>query len=509
VVHPNSDETVLISGMFAWGLLHVAAWSFGLRAVYRLRDEFDRKAKTWSYLIWGVWSCLIMEAAMLGTAYISGLALVSVLTGIAGGTLFFKAFRSFQADLCESQSTLFGDTFSREGWDRRLGWSLFIVSAFCIAGGQAFPTTAQSAVLFLEPVEGSVWLFASGWLIVGFLRSACPADEARIYTPKLLAGSFSFAFLGAALTPASWLTGIPIPHPVRALLGALFILTLAIAFYGMVLRVHSLKLTRTLKELADLQKKLFEVEKLAAVGTVAAGAAHDFGNILAVAVLRSCVLLEDSALSPHLRRELEKVKQSLQSASEVTGNLMGLARRRAGPGSYADLQEVVAKPLDLFAHDLRVRNIEIIRQIENVASQSLDLGLLAHVCLNLYINARDAMQPKGEGTLKVSLAKKGKEAKIRVSDTGTGIPEDFRSKVFQAFESTKGDSGTGLGLSGSKAIIESMGGKIWFKTASGRGTTFYVRLPINEGPKAEGVNALTMSPRSVNSRLESSQIAAL
>ena len=104
--------------MAAWDILHILAWGFGLYAVYGLRDEFDPRTKTWAYLLWGVWSCLIMEAAMFGSALLPGLALLSALTGISSGLLIFSAFQSLQEELCHGKPALFGEGYSQEGSDR-------------------------------------------------------------------------------------------------------------------------------------------------------------------------------------------------------------------------------------------------------------------------------------------------------------------------------------------------------------------------------------------------------
>lgn len=103
---------------------------------------------------------------------------------------------------------------------------------------------------------------------------------------------------------------------------------------------------------------------------------------------------------------------------------------------------------------------------------------MSQVCLNLFLNARDAMIPPGGGQLHVSIDRSEDSVVISVGDTGTGIPDYFIPRMFQPLQTTKGDKGTGLGLAGSKAIIEAMGGHIRFETAPGRGTTFRVFLPV-------------------------------
>ena len=166
------------------------------------------------------------------------------------------------------------------------------------------------------------------------------------------------------------------------------------------------------------------------------------------------------------------------SAGELTAGLLGLARQRAGKGHYSGLKEAVEEPLDLLGRELKTRRIEVVRRLEAVPGDSLDLDLIAQICLNLYINARDAMKAKGGGRLEVSLTRRGGDALIEVSDSGTGIPESFRGRMFEPFQTTKGASGTGLGLSSSKTIVDAMGGEISFETEEGEGTRFRLRLPL-------------------------------
>lgn len=109
---------------------------------------------------------------------------------------------------------------------------------------------------------------------------------------------------------------------------------------------------------------------------------------------------------------------------------------------------------------------------------SVDLGALSQVFLNLYLNARDAMLPKSGGTLTITGTAGDGLVTIHVRDTGTGIPEAIRDRMFEPLTTTKGERGTGLGLSVSKRVIESAGGRISFETEDGRGTTFSISLPV-------------------------------
>lgn len=144
------------------------------------------------------------------------------------------------------------------------------------------------------------------------------------------------------------------------------------------------------------------------------------------------------------------------------------------------------RPLNALAKDLKRHEIQVLANIEKPPPLAADLSLISQVCLNLYLNARDAMKAKKGGRLEVSLKLFEKNIEIKVSDTGTGIPTDFKSKIFQAFQTTKGEKGTGLGLSTSFSVIKSMGGTLSFESIEGLGTVFTIQLPINPAaPRSE------------------------
>ncbi len=133
--------------------------------------------------------------------------------------------------------------------------------------------------------------------------------------------------------------------------------------------------------------------------------------------------------------------------------------------------------------DLRKSRIVVVRELDPVLPTICDLGQLSQVVLNLVTNARDAMKPQG-GTLTIGLRERDGAIEISVVDTGTGIPEEIRDKIFEPFVTTKGalggsqTPGTGLGLSVSYGIVRDHGGEILVASEVGRGTTMTVRLPM-------------------------------
>jgi signal transduction histidine kinase len=239
---------------------------------------------------------------------------------------------------------------------------------------------------------------------------------------------------------------------------------------------------RLFDELHRKQAELIQSTKMAAVGTFAAGIAHEFNNLLA-GMLGHAELGHRIADMEEKDRSLEVVIQSCQRGRSITQGLLTFARRQDHKRQLADVAEAINETLMLVEVDLRKSRIAVVRQLEIVSPTICDLGQLSQVVLNLVTNARDAMKPQG-GTLTIGLSEHDGAIEISVIDTGTGIPEEIRDKIFEPFVTTKGalggsqTPGTGLGLSVSYGIVRDHGGEILVASQVGGGTTMTVRLPV-------------------------------
>jgi signal transduction histidine kinase len=241
---------------------------------------------------------------------------------------------------------------------------------------------------------------------------------------------------------------------------------------------------RLFDELNRKQDELIQSSKLAAVGTFAAGIAHEFNNLLA-GMLGHAELGYRISDMEEKNRSLDVVIQSCRRGRSITQGLLTFARRREHKRQLVDVAAAIDETLMLVDVDLRKSHIEIVREIDLVAPTVCDSGQIAQVVLNLVTNARDAMKPHG-GTLTIGLCEREGAIEIRVGDTGCGIPADIRDKIFEPFVTTKGalggsqTPGTGLGLSVSYGIVRDHGGEILVDSVVGGGTTMTVRLPIVE-----------------------------
>lgn len=239
---------------------------------------------------------------------------------------------------------------------------------------------------------------------------------------------------------------------------------------------------RLFREVQESQARLVQASKMEALAIFAAGTAHEFNNLLA-GILGHAQLGIASEELHEKNDSLKVVIDTCKRGRSITGGLLTFARRQEPRHELGDIREVVDSTLTLMEIELRKHNIQVERQIMPVRPTVCDLGQISQVFLNLLTNARDAMKPDG-GILTVMLDSDDEWINIAVSDTGVGIPEQIRAKIFEPFVTTKGalggshTPGTGLGLSICHGIVKEHGGVIDVASVVGAGTTMTVRLPV-------------------------------
>ncbi len=467
----------------SWNLLHLLAWAFGLKAAFDLRREAGASDSTARLLSWSVAACLLMELAMLGSPLAAGFGLLSALTGILAAMLLGWAMLSLRDDLDERRPR-----FPVPG-DPSVAALIVLLILGALGAGLLDAHATAAAARLAGSLEDTAWISVSAAGLALLTTRRFRSKRAEAFGPLGLAAAFGFSLLGAAASPFELVTGIVVGASARALIGTLFILTLVTTLYATLLRLRGRNLAAARERLAESQRQLHGVEKLAAIGTLAAGAAHDFNNALSVILGFVELELDDPALRESTRRHLVQVEHAAQNATATASGLLGLARRQS-PAAYGTLREAVEAPVDLLETEWRRHRIAVRRQIEPIeVAATVDLALISQVCLNLFLNARDALVAKGGGELDVALRRAADEVEIRVADTGGGIPAAFRERLFQPLATTKGDRGTGLGLATSRTIVEAMGGSITCESVEGEGATFLVRLPAAPTGKGETARA--------------------
>ena len=235
---------------------------------------------------------------------------------------------------------------------------------------------------------------------------------------------------------------------------------------------------RDLTEQRKFELQILESQKLAALGVMARGIAHEIRTPLAVSSSAAQFLMEDD-LVPEFRRECaEKIHSGIRKASTIIENLLRFAHPSADKSKTPlDLLRVVKEALTLVDHQAKVQNIEIRTHFPPEPCQVLGVpSLLEQVFINLLLNAINAM-PSG-GTVDVLAEQAPGDVLLRVTDTGEGISKEDLDKIFDPFFTRAPlGKGTGLGLSICYSIVDQHGGSIGVESESGKGSTFTVRLP--------------------------------
>ena len=261
------------------------------------------------------------------------------------------------------------------------------------------------------------------------------------------------------------------------------------------LREVNRELEKALVELKATQQQVIQQERLSALGQMAAGIAHDFNNTLMPILGFADVLLQNDAMlddKAETRRCLEMLRTSAKDASSVVSRLREFYRPADSDEEFpiVDLAKLVQQAVALTEPKWRgltqARGITVDVQTNFKAYPIVagDESALREVLTNLLFNAVDAM-PQG-GRVSVETSIENERAVVRVADTGTGMTETVRRRCLEPFFSTKGEHGTGLGLSMVYGIVERHRGQLEIKSAIGKGTTFIIRLPLaQEVPAAQ------------------------
>jgi signal transduction histidine kinase len=239
-------------------------------------------------------------------------------------------------------------------------------------------------------------------------------------------------------------------------------------------------------ERVAMEQALKEKDRLASLGVLAAGVAHEVNTPLTGISSYAQLLLAETEADDPRRALLEKVEKQTFRASRIVSNLLEFARKPGVERRPVELGALLGETADLLRERMATRGVRLVWQRPAAATRVVGSeGELQQVFTNLMINAIDAMTPAG-GTLTVALELVESSARVTVSDEGTGIPAESRDSIFQPFFTTKrGNGGTGLGLSISHSIVEQHGGKIGFANLEPRGCRFTVELPLAAEPAAE------------------------
>ncbi len=241
-----------------------------------------------------------------------------------------------------------------------------------------------------------------------------------------------------------------------------------------------------------LTEQLVHSEKLAVVGQLAAGVAHEFNNVLnniSMGVQRLLAAPSETtgALSEESVLVLKRISSQIQRGANVASDVLALSKPSKLSMSLCSIEDVIDESIQLQLKLLRSYHIEVVKDYAYAGKVFIDSNQMQQVFLNLVVNATHAIYPLGKGNISISVQRVNEEIEVRFSDTGIGIASAEKYKIFTPFYSTKGAyakgeekqfKGTGLGLAISYRIVQNHHGNIRFESEEGKGTTFIITLPL-------------------------------
>jgi len=233
----------------------------------------------------------------------------------------------------------------------------------------------------------------------------------------------------------------------------------------------------------EMHARLMESDRLAAVGELVAGVAHEVNNPLSSISAFAQLLLRDETLTAQQRESIEIIRAETTRASQVVKDLLAFARRSEPQRAPLDLNAVVTRSLRMRHYQFDETGVRVETELaDDLPPVMGDARQLQQVCLNLLTNAVQAMSAGG-GVLRVRSAREGDVVRLDVIDNGPGVATHVRQHIFEPFFTTKKEGeGTGLGLSVSYGIVAAHGGAIELVESGPAGTTFRVTLPAGESP---------------------------
>lgn len=245
------------------------------------------------------------------------------------------------------------------------------------------------------------------------------------------------------------------------------------------------KVEERTQEIRQMQDHLVQSEKLASLGKLAAGIAHEINNPLGGILIYSQLLLEDTDKNNPYYENLEKIVKETTRCKNIVKGLLQFARPKEPETTLTNVNDILDKALSLMESQAIFQNITIKREYSSSIPRIIaDNTQLQQVFINIIINAADAMEGRGVLTLKTSLGEDEQHIEISITDTGHGIMKEDMKRLFEPFFTTKEvGSGTGLGLAISYSIIQKHDGIIEVQSQKGKGSTFTIKLPLRKEEK--------------------------
>lgn len=240
-------------------------------------------------------------------------------------------------------------------------------------------------------------------------------------------------------------------------------------------------IVKDITERRRMEERIREADKLASVGQLAAGVAHEINNPLTIILGYVRLLLKKKDLYDGVKEDLEVIHRNAQMCKKVVEDLLSFSRNKKPQFIEVDINNSLESVISVLENQFSQNGIFIVRDYDpSIPPMTLDIDKMKQVYMNLLMNASQSMDSGGKIHIATRYDKLKQGALIVFSDNGCGIPRNIQPKIFEPFFTTKGPGkGTGLGLAVSYGIVKEHQGEISFESEEGRGTTFKIWLPIN------------------------------
>jgi signal transduction histidine kinase len=229
-----------------------------------------------------------------------------------------------------------------------------------------------------------------------------------------------------------------------------------------------------------MERRMLEMEKFAATGKLAGTIAHEINNPMEA--IKNAIYLLRNRLDPASQPIYEALKNETDRVTRIVRQMLGLYRNAGQLGNF-DLNSIVEDTLTLFARPLSKAGVQVEKHLGEIPAMKGSADQFRQLLSNLVVNAQDSMAQGGTLIIRTRYRKLPRgpygHTSIVVADTGSGIPPEIRSTMFEPFVSTKGEKGTGLGLWIVKGIVEGHSGKIQVRSSIGKGTIFRLTFPVS------------------------------
>jgi len=228
----------------------------------------------------------------------------------------------------------------------------------------------------------------------------------------------------------------------------------------------------------SLQAQMAQADRLASIGQLAAGIAHEINNPLGIIMGYTRMLLSEEGLSSQIREDIHTVYHNAELCKNIIEDLLKFSRQSPSKPEPTDLNIIVEEVSGLLAYQMEERRIILEKELNDIPQIMADPDKIRQVIMNIMLNAIQAVDNGGRVRIETYVPEVDSMVCIEISDNGKGIPPELQDRIFEPFFTTKPPGqGTGLGLAVSYGIVKEHGGSITFESSPGNGTTFRVFLP--------------------------------